>query len=176
MLRVLLQSLPKDFPCGIMIVQHIAKGFVESFAKWLCEGARLPVLLAENGMEIHPSTVYIAPHDLHMKVMPGARISLVDGLPFEGNKPSGNVLFESVAEVYGPRAIGVILTGMGTDGAKGLKKLKTASGKVIAQDERTSTIFGMPKAAIDLGIVDSILPLEEIGPYLVRSINRSNFV
>ena len=173
-LRILLGNLPKDFPCGILIVQHIAKGFAESLTKWLSEESQLPVLLAKNGMEIHPSTVYIAPHGLHMKVMSGARISLVDGIPFEGNKPSGNALFESVAEVYGSRAIGVVLTGMGTDGAEGLKKLKAVSGRVIAQDEKTSAIFGMPKAAIDLRIVDQILPIEEIGSQLIRWISLSS--
>ncbi len=174
-LRILLGSFPKDFPCSLMIVQHIAKGFSESLVKWLQEECRLPVLLAKDGMEIRPSTVYIAPHDLHMQVMPGGRISLVDGTPFEGNKPSGNALFQSVAEVYGRRAVGVILTGMGTDGAEGLKKIKSASGIVIAQDEKTSVIFGMPKAAIDFKIVDAILPIEEIGTYLIRLINKLSF-
>ena len=172
-LNTLLRSLPKDFPCSILIVQHIAAGFTEGFARWLGDECGFPVLLARDGMCACSSTVYVAPHGSHMTVMSGGILQLTDGPAFEGNRPSGNVLFKSVAEAYGSRAIGVILTGMGTDGALGLRNIKEAMGIVIAQDERTCSVFGMSKAAIDLGVADWVLPIQSIGPQLLRLVNRA---
>ena len=123
-------------------------------------------------MPIHSASIYVAPNHFHMKVLPGNKISLVDGVPFEGIKPSGNALFESVAKVYGPRAIAAILSGMGHDGTIGLKKIKEAGGRIIAQDEKTSVIFGMPKSAIEAGVVDHIFPIEQIGPHLVQMLQE----
>lgn len=163
-----LKRLPKDFPCGLVISQHIISGFLEGLVEWLDAECQIRVKVAEDGEKIQRGVAYLAPCDLQMRIEPGGRIRISDDPPRGGHKPSGDVLLESVALAYGQNAVGVILTGMGSDGAEGLRLIKEKAGQTIAQDEKTSVIFGMPKAAIDLGIVDAVLPVGEIAERIAK--------
>lgn len=169
-LLAVLNKFPRDFPCGIVIVQHITTGFDAGLADWLSGVCRVRVKLAENSEVIRPAVAYIAPCDLQMKVVDGARIMLCDEPACCGHKPSADVLLESVARVYGKGAVAAILTGMGRDGANGIKAVKDVSGATIAEDESTCVVFGMPKAAIDMGAVDKVMPLPRIADEIVRAL------
>ncbi|MBF0387243.1 MAG: chemotaxis-specific protein-glutamate methyltransferase CheB [Candidatus Omnitrophica bacterium] len=168
----ILKMLPVDFPCGIVIVQHITSGFLEQFAVWLKGECRLKVEIAQQGQEIRPGTVYLAPCDLQMRVSEGGILRLADEPLHDGHKPSGTVLLESVARVYRDNAVGVILTGMGKDGAKGIQEIHARGGRTIAQDEASCIVFGMPKEAITLGVVDRVCALNDIAPVIIEMINR----
>jgi two-component system chemotaxis response regulator CheB len=165
-LAAVLRALPADFPAPVAVVQHIAEGFTEGLAGWLATEARLPVREARDGDPIRPGVV-IAPTGWHLTVTEGF-YRLSDAPPVDTFKPSVTPLLLSVARHYGPRACGVILTGMGRDGALGLKALKDAGGPTLVQDEATSTVFGMPRAAIELGAADRVLPLDDIPRALVE--------
>jgi two-component system chemotaxis response regulator CheB len=167
-LLAILKALPKDFPAGIVIVQHIAAGFAEGLADWLDKECQIPVKLATQGVRIKPGCAYIAPTGSHTRVLEGGMIRLTDEPPFEGQKPSANILFESIAQIYRSQAIGVILSGMGSDGAVGLKKIHDIHGRVIAQDEASCVVFGMPKTAIELGVVNETLPIGQIAQRLIK--------
>jgi two-component system chemotaxis response regulator CheB len=158
----ILGALPSSLPCGVVIVQHISDGFDRGLADWLGTGTQLSVKLAEHNDVIRPGTVYIAPTKKHMRVATGGIVHLTDEAPCDGQKPSGTILFESVGETYGDRAVCAILTGMGRDGAEGLRQVRARGGYVVAQDEETSVVFGMPKVAIELGLVNTIQPLSAI--------------
>ena len=163
-----LKDLPSDFPYSLAIVQHISAGFAQGLADWMDRECAIKVKLAIDGERMEIGTAYVAPTGVQMRFGKGGIIRLTDDPPCGGHRPSGTILFESAAEIYGSRAIGIILTGMGSDDTPGLQKLHAASGKVIAQDEKTSVVFGMPKAAIDSGSVDWILPLNQITPQLMK--------
>jgi two-component system chemotaxis response regulator CheB len=160
-LATLLRGLPPTFPVGIAVVQHIADGFTEGLASWLSQECHLKVRQAVDGDPLRPGHVLLAPSGSHLLVGDGL-VRLSQSPPVETFRPSVTPLFLSAASTYGSRACGVILTGMGHDGALGLKALHDAGGVTIAQDEQSSAVFGMAKAAIDLGAVDRILPLDEI--------------
>ncbi len=163
-----LGPLPKDLSVGFVIVQHIAEGFVGGLVEWLDTVTELKVKEASTGQAIFPGEAYVAPTGHHMVVTRDGKIELNDDPPVGGQRPSVDVLFESVCKCYGPRSVGVLLTGMGRDGAQGLKKIRQAGGKTIAQDEKTSAVFGMPRAAIELGGADMVLPLPAIAEEIVR--------
>jgi two-component system, chemotaxis family, protein-glutamate methylesterase/glutaminase len=166
-LAALLRALPADFPVPIAVVQHIADGFTAGLASWLATETHLTVREAREGDRLAGGLVVLAPTGRHLLVGDGvARLS--DAPPVDTFKPSVSPLFASAARAYGPRACGVILTGMGSDGAMGLRAIKDAGGPTLAQDEATSAVFGMPRAAIQLGAVDRVLPLEEIPRALVE--------
>jgi two-component system chemotaxis response regulator CheB len=165
-LASLLRGLPPTFPVGIAVVQHIADGFTEGLASWLAQECHLRVRQAADGDPLQPGGVLLAPSGRHLLVAEG-RVRLFDGPPVETFKPSVTPLFLSAAQSYGARACGVILTGMGHDGAAGLKVLHDAGGATLAQDEQSSAVFGMAKAAIDLGAVDRVLPLDDLPRTLV---------
>ncbi|WP_409524130.1 protein-glutamate methylesterase/protein-glutamine glutaminase [Nitrincola sp. MINF-07-Sa-05] len=168
-IRQVLSSLPSDAP-GIVITQHIPGAFSEAFAKRINGLTAMEVRQAEDGAQILPGHVYIAPGDRHLLVRrSGARYycQLDDGAPVFRHKPSVDVLFRSVAEQVGANAIGVMLTGMGEDGAQGMLRMKHAGAVNLAQDERTSVVWGMPSAAIKAGAVDEVYPLSEIASYLM---------
>jgi two-component system chemotaxis response regulator CheB len=165
-LAALLRGLPAAFPVGIAVVQHIADGFTEGLAGWLSQECQLPVRQAVDGEPLRPGQVLLAPSGRHLLVGEG-RVRLSDGPPVETFKPSVTPLFTSAAEAYGARACGVLLTGMGHDGAAGLKVLHDAGAVTLAQDEPTSAVFGMARAAIDLGAVDRVLALEDLPRTLV---------
>jgi two-component system chemotaxis response regulator CheB len=160
-LAALLRGLPPAFRAPIAIVQHIADGFTEGLASWLAGETHLDVHEARDGEPLVAGTVLLAPTGRHLVLGEGvARLS--DAPPVDTFKPSVTPLLLSAARVYGSRVCGVILTGMGRDGAEGLKAIREAGGPTLAQDEATSAVFGMPRAAIELGAVDRVLPLDDI--------------
>ena len=160
-LATLLRGLPPGFPAPLAIVQHIADGFTQGLAGWLQQESRLEVREARDGDLLQPGRALLAPSGAHLLVEEGA-VRLSDAAPVDTFKPSVTPLFTSAARSYGARACGVLLTGMGRDGAVGLKALRDAGGQTLAQDEATSAVFGMPKAAIELGAVGRVLALEDI--------------
>jgi two-component system, chemotaxis family, protein-glutamate methylesterase/glutaminase len=173
-IREVLVQLPADTP-GIVIAQHIPKAFSTPFAKRMNACCQMTVYEAENGQQILPGHVYIAPGDRHLLlVRDGARYvcKLDDGQPVNRHKPSVDVLFRSVAQQAGRNAIGVILTGMGKDGAAGLKEMRDAGSPTIAQDEATSVVWGMPREAATLGAAVQVLGLHEI-PARLRALAES---
>lgn len=162
-----LGRLPADFRLPIVIAQHIAEGFVPGLANWLDAGCKINVVPAEDGKAVVPGTAYLAATGANLEI---------DGMttrftvPKSGQLyiPSADTLFESAARSYGRHAVGVLLTGMGADGAAGLKRMHDTGAPTICQDEATSTVWGMPKAAIDAGAADVVLPVHEIGPEIER--------
>jgi len=169
-LRVFLEDMPLDSP-GIVIVQHMPENFTRSFAARLDSLCRISVKEAENNDTVIPGRALIAPGNRHMLLKrSGARyfVELKDGPLVSRHRPSVDVLFRSAARYSGKNAVGVIMTGMGDDGAKGMLEMKEAGAVTIAQDEATCIVFGMPKEAIKLGGVDKVLALEDITPAVIR--------
>jgi len=163
-IKEVLVRLRPDCP-GVVITQHIPPVFSRSFAERMNQVSRLTVCEAEDGQQIRPGHAFIAPGDQHLLVVrDGARYrcKLSDGPPINRHKPAVDILFDSVAETAANNAVGVLLTGMGRDGAKGMKHMHDAGATTIAQDEQSSVIWGMPHAAIKEGGVDRILPLKNI--------------
>ena len=158
----LMPYFPKDFPGAVILVQHMPGNFTAQFSKQLAEISKIRVKEAEAGEIIIPGQLYVCPGSHHLRVSPTGRISLDDGPRIGGYRPCADLTFESTAEYAGPMTIGVILTGMGNDGAKGVQEIRAAGGHVIAQDESTAVIFGMPQEAIKTGAVDQVLPMEAI--------------
>lgn len=168
-IREVLEHMPADSP-GIVITQHIPPKFSTSFALRMNSISAMTVYEAEDGMQIVPGHAYIAPGDRHLIVeRSGARYycRLNDGPPVNRHKPSVDVLFRSVAQCVGPNAIGVILTGMGDDGARGLLEMKQAGAPTLAQDEASSVVWGMPGEAVKLGAADAQFPLIKIAGKLI---------
>lgn len=157
----IIQQLPKTLDLPVFIVQHMPKGFTNSFARRLNDVAAVPVVEAKHRMLIENGKVYIAPGGYHM-VLHKRRIQLLDSEKIHGVKPAVDPLFETAVGVYGHKTLGVILTGMGKDGAQGCIEIKKAGGYVIAQDEATSVVYGMPKFAAEAGAVDEILGIDAI--------------
>lgn len=169
-IKEVLQRLPPDTP-GIVIAQHIPKAFSTPFAVRMNGLSAMTVCEAEDGQQVRPGHVYIAPGDRHLVlVRDGARYvcRLDDGPPVNRHKPSVDVLFRSVAQQAGRNAIGVLLTGMGKDGAVGLKEMHESGSPTIAQDEATSIVWGMPGEAVSLGAVDHVLPLGKVADTVLR--------
>ncbi len=164
----LLATIPAGFPAPIAYCQHISEGFTEGLAHWLTHETALRVREAEQNVMMEPGTVYIAPSGSHLLVRPEGRLELDSGPPLRGFRPSCDMLLTSAGETFGPRCIGVILTGMGRDGARGLKEIRDRGGRTIAQDEATSAVWGMPREAVQLGAPQEVLPLERIGPALLQ--------
>lgn len=171
-LNTLLSGLPKDLAVPVLIVQHIAAGFVKGLADWLGQTTGWPVIVAADGQEIKPGNAYLAPDDTHMGVDHQGRIALSRAAPESGLRPSVGHLFRSVASVHGKHAVGVLLTGMGRDGAEELKLLKDAGAVTIAQDQQSSVVHGMPGEAIKLDAAVYILPPEKMSPILTALVNR----
>ncbi len=167
-LRQVFSGLPSDLSIPVVVVQHITAGFGQGFANWLNDVTPLKVALAKSGDVLAPGHALIAPEGMHLTVAPGGIVRLDQSPPIGGQRPSATRMFESVAKVYGPAAVGVVLTGMGDDGATGLEALRKAGGQVIAQDEASCVVFGMPQVAIERGIVNLVLSPDEIAQALVR--------
>ena len=168
-LETILKGLSADFSVPILIVQHISRGYVQGLADWLDKAARKRrVKVAEAGEALRKRTVYLAPDDRHLGVSSNGEIALSNAPPVAGFRPSGTFLFESAAQSCGSALAAVILTGMGEDGVAGLRAVRAAGGCVIAQDEKTSIVFGMPGAAIAAGLADEVTPLEEIAGKLTE--------
>lgn len=164
----LLQRLPGDLPAALVVVQHIDASFQDGLVRWLDDEAPLRVVLAGEEEDLHTGTVYVAPQGRFCEVTARRRIELGEGKPGAGSHcPSGDRLLTSLAAAYGAHAIGVVLTGMGSDGAEGLLRLRRAGAHTVAQDEASSVIWGMPRAAVQSGGAELVLPLGEIAPQLV---------
>src|SRR5262245_1759908 len=153
---------PKDFPGAVVLVQHMPGNYTAQFSKQLAEICQMRVKEAESGEIIVPGQIYVCPGSHHMRVSPTGRVSLDDGPRIRGYRPCADLTLESAAEYAGPMTIGVVLTGMGNDGAKGVQAVRAAGGHTIAQDESTAVIFGMPQEAIQTGAVDQVLPADWI--------------
>ncbi len=164
---VIIRSIPADFQGTICIVQHIASGFAAGFAQWLNRESHLPVRLAKDGEELKAGLVLVAPGDYHMTIKNG-KIKLAKDAPVNSCRPSIDVLFKSLALEYQCSVVGVLLSGMGKDGAQGLIHIKAQGGMTIAQDEKSCAVFGMPKAAISMNAVDLVVPLAKIPATLSR--------
>lgn len=171
-LHKVLSPLPRDFPVPILVVQHISEGFLAGLASWLDQSCDLRVCVAGHRDPLEPSHVYMAPDKLHLGVASQGAIALSDAPPENNVRPSASHLFRSVAREYGKMAAGVLLTGMGKDGARELGLIKDSGGVTIAQDEESSVVHGMPGEAIKLGNAALVLPPAEIGETLKRLAKR----
>ncbi len=167
-LSEIIWNLPSDFALPMVIVQHITADFVPSLVGWLNHLSKLPVQIAKHGAPVTPGTIYIAPGEGHL-VISDQHTFIVNPQRLDVRfMPSGDMLLKSVARVYGRQAIGVVLTGMGDDGAHGLQAMYSAGAATIAQDKFSSVVFGMPAEAIRLGAARHVLPLSKIAPILVH--------
>ena len=160
-LRRILTALPASFPLPILVVQHIAAGFTAPFAEWLNQVTGLPIRLARDGEQLAPGRVYLAPDDLHMAVKSFHQLTVYTGPIEAGARPSVNHLFRSVAAVYGPAAIGILLTGMGRT-ARPLARNEAARRSPVAQDAASAVVHGMPGEAIRLQAASQVRSLDEI--------------
>jgi two-component system chemotaxis response regulator CheB len=167
-IQTILAGLTGDFPVPVLIVQHMAAGFIPGFVNWLALTSRLPVHVAGQGETILPGHAYVAPDGCHMLVEAGGLIRLGGDPPDNGLRPSVTSLFRSVADVYGKTAVGVLLTGMGRDGVDELRLLKGKGAVTIAQDKASSVIYGMPGEAVQLGAATYELSPEKIVAMLER--------
>ena len=166
-LSELLAELPSSFPATILVVQHLSPSYVSHLAEILARKTQLPVKPAENGEHARLGTIYIAQTNQHLLIAPDRILSLTQTELVHFLRPSADILFKSVAAAYGKRAIAVVLTGTGKDGAMGVKAIHQMGGKVIVQDPATAEFNAMPKNAIATGSVDFILPLPEIAEKLI---------
>jgi len=174
-LAELVPSLPRFLGAAVLVVQHMPAGFTKSLAQRLHAMSKLPVSEAEAGEPVLEDRVYLAPGGLHMALegtLGATTIALDDSAPIWGVRPSADPLFRSVAERFGPDAVAVVLTGMGRDGADGTRAIREAGGRAVLQDRSTSTIFGMPNAALQIAGADRVAALGEIAPAIVAMLAR----
>jgi two-component system chemotaxis response regulator CheB len=173
-LQEILAGLPRPFPVPILIVQHISAGFVEGLATWLAQSSGLPVRTARDGDRARAGHVYLAPDGVHMRVEKGGLISCVGGEPENGLCPAVSCLFRSVAGAYGAKAAGVLLSGMGRDGAIELKLMRERGAVTVAQDRETCVVNGMPGAAVEIGAATHVLAPGQIAAFLSQLTSPSN--
>ncbi len=162
-----LSDLPGDFPAPVLVAQHISRGFTDGLATWLGTHSRPQVRVAQAGEMLAAGTVYVAPEDRHLAVSDRGAVVLSSAPPVGGFRPSATYLFESVAQAFGAAVVAVVLTGMGEDGVAGLHAVRKAGGRVLVQDERTCTVFGMPGAAIAAGLADDVVPLDDLASAII---------
>ena len=172
-LATILAELPADLPAAVLVIQHMAEGFVEGLARWLDGVCAIPVVVAVDGERLQPGQVYLAPANQNMVVRPGFRLGLTDPPPGQYHVPGVDVTFRSVAQLSGQYAVAALLTGMGRDGAAGLKVLRDIGAFTIGQDESTSVVWGMPAAAQEVDAVDLELPLPAIGQAIVTAVEHA---
>ncbi|QPK62623.1 chemotaxis-specific protein-glutamate methyltransferase CheB [Methylomonas sp. LL1] len=166
-LRTILSTLPASFAAPVACVQHIGNDFLADLVLWLAEACPLPVRKASQGEIPRNGVVYFAPEDTHLEFDQHGRFTLSDSAAYDGHRPSATVTLRSAARHFGANAVGVLLTGMGRDGAEGMAEIALAGGVTIAQDEASSVVYGMPRAAAALGAVRHVLPLNQIAPALI---------
>jgi two-component system, chemotaxis family, protein-glutamate methylesterase/glutaminase len=171
-LCTLLRMLPVDFGAPITICQHISQGFTGGFTQWLQNETRLHVVEASDGEILQPGSVFVAPSGYHLTLRADGRCRLDDSPAIMGFKPSCDMLLSSAARAFGKRAIGVVLTGMGRDGAAGLKEIRGRGGQTIAQDESTSVVYGMPREAVENGAAQTVLPIDQIAHALLKMVQQ----
>ncbi|HUO36233.1 MAG TPA: chemotaxis-specific protein-glutamate methyltransferase CheB [Candidatus Acidoferrum sp.] len=172
-LRVV-SSLPKDLAAAVFLVLHMPATFTSQFALQLAEVSQLPVKEAEANELVQCGSIYLCPGSHHLRLSPTGKIQLDSGARIDGYRPCADVALETIAAYARPLTLGVVLTGMGNDAAKGAKAVKAVGGYVLAQDEATSMIFGMPAEAIKLGAVDEVLPLDDIGVAIEKRVAKIN--
>lgn len=169
----ILSMIPVNFPVPILCVQHISQGFLDGFIAWLNDSCAINIQIAKTGEKPQVSTVYFPPDRQHLRLDSQGRFICLEGPAVDSHCPSVTVLFQSVAQRFGSAAVGILLTGMGRDGASGLLELRNKGGYTIAQDEASSIVFGMPQEAIKLGAAKVVLPLPEIAGHLKGIIAKS---
>lgn len=173
-LELVFSGLTRALPCAYVVVQHLPSGFTASLARRLGKVTDIRVLEGRHGMVLEGGSAYIAPHGTHM-IVEGTkhpRIQLIDTPSMHGVRPAADPLFTSVASAFGPRAVGVVLTGMGSDGAQGLKEIHAGGGDTIVQDEGSSVVWGMPGSAARLGAADRIVPLTRVAAEIRRTMRE----
>ncbi len=170
-LEEILTVVPRGFTAPMLIVQHMAPGFIDGVASWLSDVSGHPVEVATEGAVPRAGGVYLAPDGQHLGTHPDGRLAISGEAAVDGFRPSATHLFRSVAAAYGHSAIGVILTGMGSDGVEGLRAMRRLGGRVIAQDEASSIVFGMPGAAVAAGVATDVLPLCDIPAALMDALD-----
>jgi two-component system chemotaxis response regulator CheB len=166
-LQTILHSLPGNFRLPILVVQHIASGFGTGLVSWLSSRTALKLRLARTGDVVRAGEVLFAPDDRHLRIRVGGVLEVFEGEPVKGVRPSADLLFASIASVYGAAAAVVVLTGMGDDGALGAREVHAAGGRVFAQDEESCIVYGMPREAVATGCVDQVVPLERVADLLI---------
>jgi two-component system chemotaxis response regulator CheB len=164
----LLAALPHDFPAAVLIVQHMATGFITGFTDWLAQSSGIPVKVAVHGEPLHPGCAYVAPDGLNMGIGPDGRIALAKGENNNGHCPSVAHLFRTVAEGCRDQAIGILLSGMGKDGAEELRRMREEGAVTIAQDAESSVVYGMPGEARKLDAATHVLPPGQMVEMLKR--------
>ena len=174
-LQAVITRLPGNLPCGVVIVQHMPAGFTKSLAERLDSISEIAVKEAEHEEIIRAGQVYIAPGNYHLRVSGvaggGKKIMISQEPPVGNHRPAVNVMFDSVAQ-FGDDLVSVIMTGMGSDGCEGMKKIKANGGYSIAQDEKSCVVYGMPKAVVDAGLADEVRPLNQIAEAIVDAVRR----
>jgi two-component system chemotaxis response regulator CheB len=171
-LETIIPQLPAALPASVLVVQHMPHGFTAAMAERLNSLSAVEVKEAADGDDIIDGRVLIAPGGKHLLVRSGSRVSTTDDPPIMGVRPAADILMLSAAKIFGASALGVILTGMGRDGADGIAAIHQAGGVTIAEDESTCVVYGMPRAAVEQGGVDKSLPLDRIAGNIVSSLNR----
>jgi len=171
--QTILRGLSGDFQVPVLIVQHMATGFMEGFSEWLTDTTAFPTSVALNGEDLLPGHAYVAPEQFHMGIDTNRRIVYDKGEPENSAIPSVSHLFRSVALVFGIHAVGVLLSGMGKDGAKELKTMRDQGALTIVQDKESSVVFGMPGVAVELNAAELVLPPEKIAPVLISVVRRA---
>lgn len=171
-LKEVIPLLPANFPAGMVIVQHMPPGFTKSLAERLNHESKIRVKEAEEGDRIEPGLALLAPGGYHMEIEKGGYISLNQKPPLWGVRPCVDYMMQTIAPLYGDRLIGVILTGMGRDGANGMADIKKYGGQTIIQNEETCLVYGMPRAVAERGLADHTVPLQEVAHKIVQLLNR----
>lgn len=174
-LQKILSQLPVNFPVPVICTQHISEGFLQGLVDWLASECKLKAKIAAVGESPLPGTIYFAPEKSHLELDALGKFIHSKLPPVDGHCPSVTVTFKSVVKFYGRATAGVLLTGMGKDGAEGMRAIAQAGGMTIAQDEKSCIVFGMPKEAIALGGVQQILPVEEITPFLLSKMFKKSY-
>jgi two-component system chemotaxis response regulator CheB len=171
-LAELVPALRLGDQAALLIVQHMAQGYTRALAAQLAEGAKFPVREAEAGIELNAGAAWVAPGDRHLFIDTYNRLALSEAPLVNGVRPAADVTLASVAQQFGARSLAVLLTGMGKDGARGLAQVKAAGGVTFAQDRGSSTVYGMPKAAVELGVVDTVAPLSRMASLINRWVSE----
>ncbi|MCJ2038191.1 chemotaxis-specific protein-glutamate methyltransferase CheB [Methylobacterium sp. J-059] len=161
-------ALPETFPLPVLVVQHMGAAFMDGFATWLDGVVPMPVTVARDGERAEPGRVYVAPGDRHLELGPGRILRILDSLPVSGQRPAATVLFRSVARQAGATGLGVLLTGMGEDGALGLLDMHAAGAQTVAEHESTAVVYGMPAAAVRLKAARAVLPLDRVSAHVLK--------
>ena len=172
-LQAIIPRLPVGLASAILVVQHMPVGFTRSLAERLNARSRIPVREAEDGERVEPGVVLVAPAGRHMKVRRRGSVSRIwlDDEPRNAlHRPSADIMMASVAKAFGSRAVGIVLTGMGSDGVEGLRAIRAAGGRTVAESEETCVIYGMPKAAVEAGVVDQSVPLSRMADEILAAV------